>query len=192
MQLVEPRTYRWTREEFHQMADFGMFDGKHVELIDGEIIEMPVAKGRHVKAVSLTLRALTAAFGTAYWIRPQAGLELDPHSEPEPDLTVVPGDIRDYDDEDNPTTALLVVEVSDTTLHLDRNRKAPLYARAGLAEYWIVNLVDRQLEVHRNPIADSAAPLGFRYADVTIHGPADFVSPLASPSARVAVADVLP
>src|SRR5260370_39887993 len=114
MQLVEPRTYRWSRDEFHQMADLGWFVDKHVELIDGEIIEMPVAKGRHVKAVSLALRALTAAFGMAYWIRPEAGLELDPHSEPQPDLAVVPGDIRDYDDDDNPSTARPVVEVSDS------------------------------------------------------------------------------
>src|SRR5262249_3117373 len=131
-----------------------------------------------------------AAFGVGFWIRTQAVLNLGPESEPEPDLSVVPGGPRDYPE--HPKTALLVVEVSDTTLWLDRTRKRPLYASAGLADYWIVNLVDRQVEVHRNPIADSAAPLGFRYADVTIHGPGDFLSPLAAPSARVAVADLLP
>jgi Uma2 family endonuclease len=190
MRLVAPRTYRWSRDEFHQMADLGWFDDKHVELIDGEIIEMPIAKEPHVKAVSLALRALTAAFGLGHWIRPQAGLDLDPHSEPEPDLAVVPGDIRDSDA--RPSAALLVVEVSETTLHLDRNRKGSLYARSSIADYWIVNLVDRQLEVYRNPVADSSAPSGFRYADVTILRPGDFVSPLAAPTARVAVADLLP
>src|SRR5262245_15851941 len=190
MRLTEPRTYRWSREEFHQMSDLGWFDEKRVELIDGEIIEMPVAKPPHVTALSLAEEALLAAFGTGFWIRTQAPLNLGPESEPEPDLSVVPGGPRDYPE--HPTTTLLLVEVSETTLYLDRNRKGPLYARAGLADYWIVNLVNRQLEVYRNPVADSSAPSGFRYADVTIHGPGDFVSPLAAPPARVAVADLLP
>ncbi len=190
MRLTQPRTYRWSQQEFHQMADLGWFDEKRVELIDGEIIEMPVPKPPHVAAILLTNNALRAAFGAGFCVRTQAPLDLDPESEPEPDVSVVPGGPRDYPA--HPTTALLVVEVSETTLYLDRNRKAPLYARAGLADYWIVNLVDRQLEVHRNPVADSSAPLGFRYADVTVHGPGDSVAPLGAPSARVAVADLLP
>src|SRR5262249_31704863 len=93
---------------------------------------------------------------------------------------------------DHPTTALLVVEVSDTTLAYDRHRKASLYACVGIADYWIVNLVHNQVELYRSPAADSAQPYGFRYADATIRRPGDTVSPLAKPKARVKVADLLP
>jgi Uma2 family endonuclease len=172
------------------MSELGWFDDKRVELIDGEIIEMPVQKAPHSMAILLARGALEAAFGPGHVVRTQAPLDLDPSSEPEPDVAVVPGSVRDY--VAHPKTALLVVEVSETTLWLDRTRKAPLYARAGLAEFWIVNLVDRQLEVHRDPVADAAQPLGFRYASVSVLGPPDFVCPLAAPAARVAVADLLP
>ena len=190
MRLTEPRTYRWSREEFHQMADLGWFQEKRVELIDGEIIEMPVAKGPHVMSLHLTNKALERVFAAGYFVRSQSALNLGPESEPEPDLAVVVGQVRDY--AEHPTTALLVVEISDTTPSYDRNRKASLYARSNLADYWIVNLVNRQLEIHRNPVADSAQPHGFRYADVTVLGPGDSASPLAAPTARVAVADLLP
>jgi len=172
------------------MADLGWFLDKKVELIDGEIIEMPIAKGPHVMSVHLTTKALEKVFGKGPFVRRQSGLNLGPETEAEPDLAVVVGDVRDY--AEHPTTAFLVVEVSDTTLSYDRNRKASLYARSNLADYWIVNLVDRQLEVHRNPVADASQPHGFRYATVTVLGPSDAVAPLAAPAAQVAVADLLP
>jgi Uma2 family endonuclease len=172
------------------MADLGWFLEKRVELIDGEIIEMPVAKGPHVISLHLTTKVLETAFGAGYFVRSQSALNLGPDSEPEPDLAVVVGQPRDYPE--HPTSALLVVEISDTTLSYDRNRKTSLYARSKLADYWIVNLVDRQLEVHRTPVADSSQPHGFRYASVTVLGPGDSVAPLAVPTARVAVADLLP
>src|SRR5262249_46272485 len=93
---------------------------------------------------------------------------------------------------DNPTSALLLVEVSDTTLAYDRSTKASLYARAGIADYWTVNLVDRQVEVRRNPVPDPSQPYGFRYADEIILSPAHFVSPLAARQAQIPGADLLP
>jgi Uma2 family endonuclease len=116
-------------------------------------------------------------------------LNLSPHSEPLPGLAVVPGRARDYSD--HPTTALLV-EVIDTTLSIDRGRKLSLYARSGLADYWIVNLVDGQLEVYRSPAPDPSQLHGFRYASRTVLDPGDVVSPLAMPTASVAVVDLLP
>jgi Uma2 family endonuclease len=172
------------------MADLGWFNEQRVELIDGEIIDILMAGNPHCGGVGSTEDALRAAFGVGFWVRVQMPLDLGPLSEPQPDLAVIPGKPKDC--KDQPTTALLVVEVSETTLSYDRHHKASLSARAGLSDYWIVNLFDEQLEVFRNPVADSAAPLGFRYADVTIHGLADVVSPLAAPSARIAVADLLP
>jgi Uma2 family endonuclease len=190
MQLTEPRTFRWTREQYHGLADLGYFQDRRVELLDGEIVEMPVPKNPHVVALSLTEDALRAAFGGGYWVRTQAPLDLGPASEPAPDLAVVPGKPRDYTD--HPTTALLVVEISDTTLSHDRGRKSGVYAAAGIADYWIVNLVRRRLEVFRRPISDSDAKLGWRYATKKIYDQGDAVAPLAARKSPVAVADMFP
>jgi Uma2 family endonuclease len=190
MKQTLPRPHRWSREEFHQMGDLGWFPDQRVELIDGEIIERPVAKRPHVLSLHLSQKVLEGAFGAGHHVQNQSALNLGPDSEPEPDLAVIIGQLTDYTE--HPTTALLIVEISDTTLSYDRNRKAALYAGAGIADYWIVNLVDRQLEIHRNPAADPAHPHGFRYTDVVIHGPGAVVSPLAAPAAKVAVNDLLP
>jgi Uma2 family endonuclease len=123
--------------------------------------------------------------------RLQAPLHLGPRSAPEPDAAVVPGGPRDYTATGHPTTALLIVEVSDTTLSYDRGRKASLYARAGIADYWILNLV-QQLEVHRWPVPDPTQHYRHGYADVLILTPQDHIAPLAAPKKRVAVADLLP
>ena len=104
----------------------------------------------------------------------------------------MPGSTRSYAGRGNPTTALLIVEVSETTLAFDRRHKASLYAAAGIADYWIVNLVQRQLEVYRSPVSDAAQLFGFGYSSRTILDAGDAVAPLAAPKANVAVADLLP
>jgi Uma2 family endonuclease len=190
MRVRQPQAYRWTKAEYHRMADVGFFADQRVELIDGEIIHLPSPRPRECTSLACVNEALWRPFGEGFVNRLHAPLDLGPDSEPQPDLAVVPGHPRDY--REHPTTALLVVEVSETTLDYDRIRKADLYAGAKIADYWIVNLVDRQLEVYRKPVVDSSVAMGFRYADVTVLGPADFVSPLAVPTARVAVADLLP
>jgi Uma2 family endonuclease len=124
--------------------------------------------------------------------RLQAPLHLGPRPAPEPELAVVPGGSRDYTATGHPTTALLIVEVSDTTLSYDRGRKASLYARAGIADYWIVNLVDRQLEVYRQPQPDATRPYGYGYISAATFTAAESVSPLAAASVSLAVADLLP
>jgi Uma2 family endonuclease len=86
-----------------------------------------------------------------------------------------------------------VVEVAESSLAFDRTHKASLYARGGVTDYWIVNLVDRILEVHRAPVEDAAAPFRWRYRAITRLGPGASVSPLGlPPTARLAVADLLP
>jgi Uma2 family endonuclease len=87
---------------------------------------------------------------------------------------------------------LLVVEVSDTTLHFDRGRKASLYASGGITDYWIVNPVHDVLEVFRNPVRDRSHIYGYRYADAATFLPGETSSPLAAPKARIKVADLLP
>jgi Uma2 family endonuclease len=152
---------------------------------------MPAQFDLHLAGVTLTADALRAAFGPGYWIRVQGSLDLSPHGIPDPDLAVVPGSPRGAA-RTIATSALLVVEVSDTTLGYDRTHQASLFAAAGIADYWIVNLVQRQLEVYRDPVADPAQPFGFRYANRAVLAPADSVSPLAAPRASVGVADLLP
>jgi Uma2 family endonuclease len=187
-----PAARRWTREEFWRMFDLGWFEGRRVELIDGEIIEVPAQKNLHAIAIKLAEDALSAAFGPRYWVRVQMTLDLGPYFVPDPDLAVVRGRPRDHVTRGNPTSALLVVEVSESTLGSDRRRKGGLYAAAGIADYWIVNLVQHQLEVYRRPTADAAEPLGYKYASRKILDPGDAVAPLAARKARVAVDDLLP
>jgi len=140
----------------------------------------------------MTSDELTKAFGSAFWVRILGELNVSRHSQPKPDLAVVPGRPRDYKELDTPTTALLAVEVSETTLDYDRNQKGCLYAASGIADCWIVNPVDRQLEVYPHPVADASQPFGFRYASRTDLAPQDQVSPLAAPQAQILVADLLP
>jgi hypothetical protein len=142
--------------------------------------------------VTLTDDELRKAFGSEFWVRILGELNVSRHSLPKPDLAVVPGRPRDWKDLDTPTTALLVVEVSETTLDFDRNQKGCLYAASGIADFWIVKPVDRQLEVYRDPVADASQPFGFRYGSRTDLAAQDQVSPLAAPQAHILVADLLP
>jgi Uma2 family endonuclease len=186
------RRRRWTRKEFYRLLDLNFFLGQRVELIEGEILVMASQKNFHAIAITLTEDALRAAFGPGYWVRVQMSLDLTPYSVPDPDLAVIAGSVRYNCSVDNPTTALLIVEVSLTTLRYDRGRKASLYARAGIEDYWIVNLVNRQLEVRRDPVPDSSQRYGYGYAQLTTLQPSDVATPLVAPSARIAVADLLP
>jgi Uma2 family endonuclease len=188
---MNPRPYRWTREEYLQMIDLGWFADKRVELIRGEVIEMPSQYDLHLAAIIKGLDALRLAFGSGYTVRPQGSLDLSPHGIPDPDLAVTAGSLAGVA-RTIAKSALLVVEVSDSSLAYDRNHKAPLYAAGGIADYWIVNLVQCQLEVYRDPVADSTQLFGFRYNSRMILDPADVVSPLAAPQASIAVADLLP
>ena len=118
-------------------------------------------------------------------------MALDDDSEPEPDIAVVAGGPRDYLDA-HPARPALVVEVAYTSVAFDREHKSSLYARAGVADYWIVNLVERVLEVRRRPVPSTTAPYGWTYEALEMFGPDDAVAPLAAPSSPVAVADLLP
>ena len=185
-----PRPLRWTREQFLQMIDLGWFHDKRVELIGGEVIEMASQFDLHLASVTLTGDALRVAFGAGYWVRAQGSLDLSPHGIPDPDIAVTPGGPQGAA-RTIARSALLVVEVSDTTLAYDRYHKASLYAAGGITDYWIVNLVQRQLEVHRDPLADAAQPFGHRYGSRTILDPGDRAMPLGAPG-DVLVADLLP
>jgi len=189
--LAEPQVHLWTRDEYYKMAEVGLFEGKAVELIEGQVIEMSPMGSRHATAITLIARVLERAFGEGYFIRWQMPLAIDEKSEPEPDVAVVAGHVRDYKDA-HPTTAALIVEVAETSLEYDRTIKGSLYAKAGIADYWIVNLNDRQLEVYRTPVANAVYPGSFGYADKVILTTAASVSPLVAQQMKVPVSDLLP
>jgi Uma2 family endonuclease len=167
-----------------------LHEDEHVQLIEGEILEMTPQYPPHATAVQLVTHSLTQAFGRGYAIRPQLPLALSDDSEPEPDVAVVSGGVRDFMHE-HPTTATLVVEVADSSLAFDRRRKARIYAAAGIPEYWIVNLAERALEVYRAPGAVAGAER-FAYAEHATLDAGGRVSPIARPGASIAVADLLP
>lgn len=145
----------------------------------------------HATACLLTYDDLRARFGAGYVVRMQLPLDVGQVSQPEPDIAVVRGTVRDYA-KAHPTTAVLVVEVSESTLAFDRGEKASLYASAGIPDYWVLNLVDRCLEVHRDPIPMLNQPYGYGYRSRTQYFGNDTIAPLALPHGAVKVEDLLP
>jgi Uma2 family endonuclease len=162
-----------------------------IELLDGQMVLKEPQYSPHATGVDLVAHALRSAFGTGFHVRVQAPVALDDESEPEPDLSVVPGEPRDYLDE-HPARPVLVVEVALTRVRFDRSRKGSLYARAGLPEYWIVNIPDGWLEVYREPRPDASAVFGWRYGSIDTLCPERRIAPLSVPAAPVLVADLLP
>jgi Uma2 family endonuclease len=190
MDVVQLR--RWTRQEYEHLAELGVIGpAEQVELIEGEIVEVPPQHSRHAVGVRLAEDALRARYGVGFDVRGQLPLALGPYSEPEPDVAVVIGAARDYA-EAHPSTALLVVEVAEATLSFDRDRKSGLYAAAGIPEYWVVNLVQRQVEIYREPSAMPETPSGFGYRTRTIMLPGEFISAPTPAVSPLAVDDLLP
>jgi Uma2 family endonuclease len=191
--ITQPPLYRWSYEQWDRAVESGVFEGQRVELIDGEIVEMSPQFEPHVAAIVLAAAVLRRIFGEKEFIvRQQAPLRLGSTSEPEPDIAVVKGTARDFIKTGHPQDAILVVEVSHSSLAYDRGNKASLYASAGITDYWIINLLQRQLEVHRKPIRDAKARFGFRYSQITTFKKNAFVAPLAARKSKIAVADMLP
>jgi Uma2 family endonuclease len=186
------RTKRWTRLEYERLIDLGAFGpDDRLELLGGQLVVREPQGRLHSTGIRLVARALRAAFGPSWNVDAQLPVSLDEESEPEPDVTVVAGGPRDYV-VSHPTRPVLVVEVALSSLTLDRGEKAGLYARAGLADYWIVNLVDEMVEVYRVPEPNLGSPYGWRYASVATLRGGDRVSPLSAPNADIPVADLLP
>jgi Uma2 family endonuclease len=182
---------RWKRAEYERLVDLGAFRGDPVELIDGQLVVAEPQGSYHVTAVGAADDVLRAVLPAGWIVRTQAPLALDDDSAPEPDLAVVPGTRAAYRDA-HPGRPALAIEVADSSLDFDRRHKGSLYARAGVADYWIVNLVDRVLEVYRDPGLDPSAPYGWRYQSVETLAPLATVRPLVIASAPIRVADLLP
>lgn len=182
----------WTVEEYYRAAEKGIFKpGEKLELIDGEVIQKVSPQlSRHAAAIQLASDALRTIFGEGCHVRIQLPFRLDRHNEPEPDLLVVKGSARDYvDRHPGSEHALLVVEVADTTLRLDRSRKGSLYARFRLPDYWIVNLTDSRVEVFREPEGEGA---NAAYSVSDVLGKGESIAAMSVPNAPIQVADLLP
>jgi Uma2 family endonuclease len=186
------RTRRWTRAEYDGLIEDGFFhEDEPIELLGGELIVAEPKGSAHQAAIGLVEDALRAGLGPGWLVRTQGPIALDDESEPEPDIAVVPGSHRDYRHA-HPSRPVLVVEVSESTLRFDRAHKGSLYSRAGLADYWILNLVDRVLEIYRAPVAHPPARFGWRYATREVLSVDASAVPLAAPAARIFVRDLLP
>jgi Uma2 family endonuclease len=182
---------RWTRAEYERLVELGVFAGEPLELIGGQLLVAEPQHAYHASVISRLEYAVRAMLPPGWIVRTQLPVALDDESEPEPDLVVVPGRPGDYQGT-HPARVALVVEVAESSLAFDRGHKASLYARAGVEDYWIVNLVDRVLEVYREGAPDPGAVYGWRYRSVTALAPPAVVAPLAFPSTSMAVEDLLP
>jgi Uma2 family endonuclease len=192
MNEAEIQVRKLRRVEYERLVQSELLGPEdRIELLDGQMVVKEPQYSPHATGIRLAADALRSAFGTGFHVRAQAPVALDDASEPEPDVSVVPGDPRDYRDE-HPARPVLVVEVALTRVRFDRGRKGSLYARAGLPEYWIVNIPDGWLEVYREPMPDPAAAFGWRYGSIDTLSPERRMAPLAAPSAPVLVADLLP
>lgn len=177
-----PRPLLWTCAEFHRFGYMGVFEGRRTMLIDGVILEEGPMSPPQAITLELVEEALRKTFGSGWRIRGQSPLVLGLDLDPEPDFAVLAGTARGSSG--HPTTADLVIEVADSSIDFDTNEKRLIYARAGIRDYWVVDINGRRLLVYRSPQAGD-------YAIQQALGPADTISPLAAPAAAVRVADLL-
>ncbi|NER22447.1 MAG: Uma2 family endonuclease [Symploca sp. SIO1C2] len=179
---------RWTVQEYHRISELGILDAnERTELIAGQITLMAAKGTPHVTALRLLAAALDALLAEQpAFVSTQDPIQLDNFSEPEPDLAIVQGTVLDYtEDHPRPEQVYLVVEVADSTLKQDCEIKDKLYAQAGITEYWVLDLKNRQLHIFRNP-----TPTG--YTNHLILSEPNQASPLAFPSCTLTLTSILP
>ncbi|MFN7923586.1 MAG: Uma2 family endonuclease [Bryobacteraceae bacterium] len=178
----------WTREELAVLESTGVFEGTHYELIDGELIDKMGKKRPHVRATDNLRTVLTALFGRRM-VEQEVPIDVASDdlrkNEPEPDVIVLRAPHDDMASNPQPVEIVLLVEVADTTLRQDLRTKSTLYARAGIPEYWVLDLNGRGLHVLRDP-AEGAYRTRLEFHE------SDSVAPLAKPESPISVAALLP
>ena len=178
----------WSVEDYHKLSNFGLLTSNEpTELICGQIVIMAAKGMPHVISLQLlALRLDDFLRDKPFFARTQDPVQLDDSSEPEPDLVVVKGDILTYaTHHPYPEDIQLIVEIADTTLVKDCDVKDKLYARANIAEYWVVDLRDRQLHIFQQPTPEG-------YNSHLILKENNSISPLAFPELTVEIASILP
>ena len=178
--------HRFTVDEYHRMAEVGLLhEDSRVELIDGEIVDMSPIGHRHAVRVAYLSQLFPERLGRLAFVWAQNPIHLFGHAEPQPDVALLRPRADFYAGKrPDAGDVLLVIEVADSSLEYDRRVKAPLYARHGIAEYWLVNLVEGHVAVYRDP-----APNGYR--SVHIARPGEELHPLAFPDLVLAVDEIL-
>jgi Uma2 family endonuclease len=177
---------RVTRERYWRMVADGVIGpDDRVELLEGVIVAMSPQSAPHAFVIA-RLDELLRATSAAVSVRVQLPLDLGEYSTPEPDVAVVAGRTADYATA-HPTTALLVVEVADTTVVQDRMTKAAMYAAAGIPEYWLVNLRARAVEVFADPVAAER-----RYASTIVRRAGEVLAPSTLAGVAIPVGELLP
>lgn len=151
--MVSTRAKLWTVDDYRRMIEAGILTERdRVELLDGQIIEMNPQLPPHAATTQHTFRYLDRLLETVAYVRMQLPVTLKPRSEPEPDIAVVRIDLQEYGDRHPaPEDIFLIIEVADSTLMSDRQQKANIYAKAGIAEYWILAVNTRQVYLFREP-----------------------------------------
>jgi Uma2 family endonuclease len=182
---VEPPRKRWTRQECATLEASGIWAEQHLELIEGELISKMGKKRPHTVTLVRVQAWLVRVFGEQF-VNPGTPIDVapgdNPINEPEPDLIVLAKDQDEITDHNpQPREVRLVVEIDDSTVRFDLTAKARLYARAGIAEYWVVDIPSRRLVVHRDP-GDG------EYRSVIAYSDQENVRPLAAPNAEFSVA----
>ena len=179
-------TYKFTFDEFYRLYETGVIDSKdRIELLNGELIIMHAIGYRHAQAVTNLNAYLSEQSRRRYMISPQNPVVLEEYSAPQPDLVVVPWSRRKANRHPTPSEVFLIVEVADSSLQYDREDKMRAYAACGVTEFWILNLEDDVLEIHRQP-ADG------RYRELLTIPSGGTASPLAFPDVAIALADIIP
>jgi len=187
--LSGPSRKRWTRAEYESLDASGLLDQQHLELVEGELIDKMGKNRPHVNALAVMYAWLLEVFGKRF-INAAAPIDVSPEdnpsNKPEPDIIVLKRSFLNFRSANpGPQDLHLVVEVSDTTLNFDLTTKAALYARAGIAEYWVLDVSGRRLIVHRHPRSG-------KYTEVLVYSEQETVAPLAAPHALFKAADAFP
>jgi len=183
---VQVQRRLFTVEEYHRMAEAGILsEDDRVELIEGELVTMSPIGSRHAGVVDRLNRLFSRRAGEGIIVRVQNPLRLSAHSEPQPDVALLRYRPDFYASaHPGPEDVLLVMEVAETSADADRSLKIPLYARYGIPEAWLVDLLEERIEIYRH-----LTPQGYRSLHIAHRG--ETVSPALIPSLTVAVDEVL-
>lgn len=183
--IVAPTRYKFSVDDYHKLMDSGIFHPEaRIELIDGELIEMPKIGGPHAWAVANLIRILARGIRDDMFLWCQSPLTLRPFSEPQPDVMLLRQRPTGYKRElPEAADALLIIEVADSSLSFDRNTKKRLYARYRVQEYWIVNVNKEVFEIYTQPSEES-------YLEKRIARRDETISPICQPDLSIALVDV--
>lgn len=184
LEAQRPR-HRFTVTEYYQLGEFSILNpDARVELIEGDIIEMPPIGPPHASIVSHLSKVLVQAVANTAEVRIQSPIHLSDRDEPQPDLCLVQPADSYYQRHPEPADVLLAIEVADSSVTYDRVEKGRLYSRSSIPEYWLVDIPAARIEIYRSP-----GPEGYSNKQELTRG--DTVAPLAIPDLLLDVADIL-